>query len=644
MTNFRIPDAILAQHTAILGKTGSGKTTTGKVCIEQVVDEDYRVCIIDPVKSDWWGLTSSADGKRAGLPFTILGGPHGHVPLHHTSGKAIADVVANGSLRLSILDMAQFPPGGAQHFFVDFIPRLMQKMKGVLYLVIEEAHEFAPKERAGFGKENMSIHYAKSVATGGRSKGIRLIVLDQRVQALHNAVLGSCETTIVHRMTQPADQEPVVKWMKANVKDKQLREQITDSMSKLKTGTGWVCSGEAEIFSLLEFPKARTFDNSKTPDKDDDLHQVVKTAQVDVEALRGIIGEAVAEAEANDPAKLRARIAELEAAAARPGPMIKAAPQNCVIDHDGYARAAREQGFADGLKHAADVLVNQVREHVAGILSLFRGVLAKADDYQFKFMPVPIPADYLKGFPVRTVAEQHGGGRCPECNGQVGDYSEVHEMNCSIGQRVPDLKKVRGFDDMYDDPGRDGVALVSAAHPKSNGPMPKATLNPKSLETIEIERLSKQERAFLNVLADRRAKTTTRDQLALFALYSSEGGGIDRALASLRGAGYVEGPGASLAITDAGVQALSRHRAHEMQPKGQALRESWLAKLDGAQEKKFLTFLIHKYPTPITRDYLAQACNYSLEGGGIDRALAKLRKIGLIVGPGKALLASEDLF
>jgi DNA helicase HerA-like ATPase len=60
--------------------------------------------------------------------------------------------------------------------------------------VIEEAHEFAPKERAGIGAENMAIHWAKKLATAGRSKGIRLIVATQRVQALHNAVLGSCET------------------------------------------------------------------------------------------------------------------------------------------------------------------------------------------------------------------------------------------------------------------------------------------------------------------------------------------------------------------------------------------------------------------------------------------------------------------
>ena len=214
-----IPAAALDHHLAFLGKTGSGKTSTAKLAVEQIVARrpDARVCVLDPIKSDWWGLTSSADGKKPGLPFYILGGPRGHVPLHESAGKVIGELVASGALPLSIIDMADFEPGGLQKFFNDFAPALMQRMRGVVYLVIEEAHEFAPKERSGIGAENMAIHWAKKLATAGRSKGIRMMVVTQRTQALHNALLGSCDTMIAHRLTAPADQEPVKKWLKANV-------------------------------------------------------------------------------------------------------------------------------------------------------------------------------------------------------------------------------------------------------------------------------------------------------------------------------------------------------------------------------------------------------------------------------------------
>jgi hypothetical protein len=278
--------------------------------VEQVVAGEARVCVLDPIKSDWWGLTSSADGKRAGLPFQILGGPRGHVPLHSSSGKAIGEIVASGALPLSIIDMADFEPGGQAKFFVDFAPTLIRKMRGVVYLVIEEAHLFAPKERSGIGSENMSIHWAKTIATAGRSKGIRLILVTQRTQALHNALLGSCETMIAHRMSAPADQEPVVKWLKANT-DKATTEKVASSLSSIPTGSGWLCSGEEKIFELVKFPRIHTYDNSATPTGDAAIGEV-KTASVDPEKLRAIIGDAVKTAEANDPAALKKQIAELQ--------------------------------------------------------------------------------------------------------------------------------------------------------------------------------------------------------------------------------------------------------------------------------------------------------------------------------------------
>lgn len=160
--NFAFPRAVLEQHTAFLGKTGSGKTSTAKLAVEQIVcaNPAARVCVLDPIKSDWWGLTSSTDGKRAGLPFYILGGPRGHVPLHDSAGKAIGELVATGDLPLSIIDMADFNAGGLQKFFNDFAPALMKRMRGVVYLVMEEAHEFCLSEdteiltRHGFKKHS----------------------------------------------------------------------------------------------------------------------------------------------------------------------------------------------------------------------------------------------------------------------------------------------------------------------------------------------------------------------------------------------------------------------------------------------------------------------------------------------------------
>jgi hypothetical protein len=351
--SYPLPAAALAQHIAFLGKTGAGKTTSAKGAIEHIVrsDPNARVCILDAVKSDWWGLTSSADGRHEGLPFYILGGPRGHVPLHQDAGEALGELVGRGSLPLSIIDMADFGPGGLQTFFNDFAPALMKNIRGVLHLVLEEAHEFAPKERAGHAGENMTLYWAKKLATAGRSKGIRLMVCTQRIQQLHNSLLGSCDTMVAHRMTAPADQKPVKDWLKANV-DKETFEKVSSSLSSLKTGTAWICSGEANIVEPVQFPLLTTFDNSATP-KSGTAEVHVTTARVDREKLRTIIGDAVQEAEANSPATLKAEIAKLRAELAK-----KPAAET-VVD-EAAVEAARANGFRDGsiagMVHEAGVL------------------------------------------------------------------------------------------------------------------------------------------------------------------------------------------------------------------------------------------------------------------------------------------------
>src|SRR6185503_20156954 len=174
MSAFPIPEEALVDHIAVIGKTGSGKTIAAKDIVEHVVKGHARVCVLDTQKSDWWGMTSSADGKKPGLPFQILGGPRGHVPLHENAGEAVAKLVASGDLPLSIIDMADFKMGGPMKFFAEFAETLFRHMRGFIYLVIEEAHELAPKERVGFSHENYAVHWAKKIGTAGRKKGIRL--------------------------------------------------------------------------------------------------------------------------------------------------------------------------------------------------------------------------------------------------------------------------------------------------------------------------------------------------------------------------------------------------------------------------------------------------------------------------------------
>lgn len=539
-----LPLEILGQHIAVLGKTGSGKTSTEKLAVEQVVAAGFRVCVLDSIKSDWWGITSSADGKRPGLAFKILGGPHGHVPLHSSAGKAIGQLVGNGKLPLSIIDMADFEPGGLQRFFVDFAQSLWSHMRGVIYLVLEEAHEFAPKERAGFGAENMSIHWAKKLATGSRTKGIRLIVASQSVQQLHNRVLGSCETLIAHRLTTSADQEPVLKWLKAANKD--AVPKVESSLGSLRTGTAWLCSGEIKRFELVEFPKFSTYDNNKTPTGDATEVQI-KTAPVDPEELRSIIGHAVAEAEANDPRRLKAEVARLQRELA-------AKPAAVAEPDSGELNQAHDQGYQSGFTDGNAAGREQQAKAMAGAAKRIMDALAGAD----------------------------------------ADLGAL--VNMTVQAPAPPPPKLLNSRATAVPPRANGATGAPRAVPVRPAPRPVAT-GPG-------ENLPRGERAVLAAVAER-PNGCAREQLTVLIGYKKSA--RDTYIYRLRERGYVDSQGDRILATDAGVAALGSN--FEPLPTGSALRQFWLEKLP-IGERRLLEILIDSYPDAVSRDMLSEGTGY----------------------------------
>ncbi len=584
-----IPEAALVQHTALLGKTGAGKTATGKLAVEQIVrgDPRARVCILDPIKSDWWGLTSSADGKRAGLPFLILGGPRGHVPLHPSAGKAIGELVGTGVLPLSIIDMADFPPGGLQEFFNDFAPALLKKMRGVVHLVIEEAHEFAPKDRAGFGGENMTLHYAKKLATAGRSRGIRLMVMTQRTQALHNAVLGSCDTMIAHRLTAPADQEPVKKWLKANV-DKATFERVANSMASLKTGTGWLCSGEAQIADLVAFPKITTFDNSATPSSGDGEHHVTM-APVDQEKLRAIIGEAVVQAQADDPKALRKRIAELEASLAQ----AKRQPAAPPVDNTAAIEAAHQEGWIAANKLAAANMAEAIARlaPIGPLLERFKvgheaGMAEFAEVYSKPAPGIIHRQDPYSG-PPRTV--HLNGTTTPE---QAARIAQTHQAK-------------RGPDNPTD----------------ISGPQQRIL---DALAWLESVRIYQADRTRVAMLADQSPKSS----------------GFRANASTLSGKCLISFPAkGDMALTGLGRAAANRVA---IEATDEALHEAIRSKISGPQWA-ILEVLIDIYPNAIKRENLAPRAGQSPDSSGYRANISTLSGFGFVTYPQTGSVKAADI-
>ena len=303
-----IPDKALAQHIAVLGKTGSGKSYAIRGVVEQLLDEQARACVIDPTGT-WWGLKSSATGKSGGYPVVIFGGTHADLPLSAAHGEALAEAIGTSSTP-AILDTSQMKVGERTRFFADFADALVRKNKGPLHLVIDEAHLFAPQGKVNDPQSGAMLHAANNLVSLGRSRGLRIVLITQRPAKLHKDSLTQVETLVAMRLIAPQDRKAVEEWIKDNA-DQEKGREIISSLATLKTGQAWVWSPELRVLERVTFQRIRTFDSSRAPDDAGDTKGPV-LAPIDREAIAARLKTVAVEADANDPKKLRARIAELE--------------------------------------------------------------------------------------------------------------------------------------------------------------------------------------------------------------------------------------------------------------------------------------------------------------------------------------------
>src|SRR5919204_2305309 len=99
-----VPADAVTQTFGVLAVRGAGKTHTAAVLAEEMFKAGLPFVVVDPV-GVWWGLRSSRDGKSAGLPIAVLGGPHGDIPLEKGGGQLVADLVVDERLSC-VLDVS----------------------------------------------------------------------------------------------------------------------------------------------------------------------------------------------------------------------------------------------------------------------------------------------------------------------------------------------------------------------------------------------------------------------------------------------------------------------------------------------------------------------------------------------------------
>jgi hypothetical protein len=86
-----------------------------------------------------------------------------------------------------------------------FDARVTDDLKFPVLLILEEAHNFAPAQ-ANTPAERRAITTTRQIAQEGRKFNVGLVLISQRPSRLDETTLSQCNSYIIMRMVNPADQ------------------------------------------------------------------------------------------------------------------------------------------------------------------------------------------------------------------------------------------------------------------------------------------------------------------------------------------------------------------------------------------------------------------------------------------------------
>lgn len=364
---FCLPIDMATLTVSILAVKGAGKTYTGSVLAEELIEHGVQTVVMDPLDV-WYGLRSSADGKSEGYGVVVFGGEHGDLPLDVESAELIADVVIEQGLS-AVLSLDHFNSKTQRRLFVTrFAERLFQiKNKQAhkdtpLHLMVDEADLFIP-QKTYKGSERMLGAFVDLVRRG-RSRGIGTTLMTQRPAVINKDVLTQTEMLIALRTLSPQDRKAMDEWVEAHDTEGR-RDEFMSSLASLEIGEAWVWSpGWLGVFERVKVRKRRTFDSSYTPKIGQKRVKPKRKADIDLDAIRESVKVVIERTDQEDPKKLQAQIRQLERelktqSAHVDEKQIQDLVDGAIAKRDGEWRELIEKQ-TDGLKCRAEGLIEQL--------------------------------------------------------------------------------------------------------------------------------------------------------------------------------------------------------------------------------------------------------------------------------------------
>jgi len=572
-------EAVTNTHL-IVARRRVGKSYTAAVMAEEMVARGLPWVALDPT-GIWWGLTSSADGKREGLPVIIIGGPHGHIPLEPSAGKVIANLVVDNP-GWYIIDFSRFKNRSDEmRFSTDFgvqLYRRKQRSPSALHLFVDEADMFVPQKFPKNGGKEMFDAYDAIVRRGG-VYGIGATLITQRPAIVNKDVSTQCETLIALQTTAPQDQDPVFDWVGRNGTPDQL-DQIRRTLASLKVGQAWIFSPNSDVFKKIQIRTRETFNSSATPKPGAEPIEPKVFANIDIQKLGAEIAETVERSKQTDPEflhreinQLRRQLAERQTSSPAPAPaepVIERVEVPVISEADVYklrdaltsidAKAAEVLQIGMNMKEVAKAVEDVLTAAVNTVLQHQRMQKEVA-----KMVPATRPRAQVTGVPSPQITIKR------ETNGD----SERTAPQQRILDSMAWLESVGLFN-----PKRTIIAFLAGQSPRSSGftnnlgalrsaglitypssdslgftDLGRASANPQQapmttdeLQRAVLSRLPRPQANILQVLIGSYPDPVNRETLAIQAAQSPTSSGYTNNLGALRGLGVIDYPSSSEAV------------------------------------------------------------------------------------------------
>ncbi|WP_049895741.1 helicase HerA domain-containing protein [Halopiger xanaduensis] len=278
---------VLTGRAFITGKSGSGKSNTASVVLEELLEAGYPTLIVD-TDGEYYGLKEQYELLHVGADeqCDLRVGPEHAEKLATLALEENVPLILDVSGFLDEDDANDLIRETARHLFAK-----EKRLKKPFLLVVEEIHEYIPE---GGGLDETGQMLIK-IGKRGRKHGLGICGISQRPADVKKDFITQANWVVWHRLTWDNDTKVVGRVLGSDYKD---------AVADLDDGEAFVQTDWGDGVDRVQFKRKRTFDAGATPGLED----------FDRPELKSIDEDLVSELEAISDREQRRqdRVAELE--------------------------------------------------------------------------------------------------------------------------------------------------------------------------------------------------------------------------------------------------------------------------------------------------------------------------------------------